>query len=435
MSTVTGVASLQYRYLLDQCIHCGLCLPACPTYAVYGTEMESPRGRIDMMRAAADGRIEPDEFQKTFRKHIENCLTCLACQTACPSSVRYGELVHTTRLAIEHSRRRGWMERLIRWLGFHQLMPNLYRLRALARLVNLYEVIGLQTLVRRLNVLPKPLKILEDMLPPVQPGKRNLISPAPAIGVKRGEVAFFLGCIQEAFLSPVNDATIRLLQRNGYEVHFPQGQTCCGAAQFHFGETQQARRLALKNLDAFERYEVIIINAGGCGATLKTEYASLFADEPFQLERSRNLATRVQDISEFLCDHLITPLSGTVPLRAVYVDSCHLRHGQKIIRQPRDLLRSIPGLELVELELPERCCGSAGVYNLVHPETADPVLGQKMADIASTGAELVICSNTGCHMQLLAGVRKAGLNARVMHLVEVLEMSYAVADDLRKGMI
>lgn len=432
MDRATGLASLQYQHLLDQCIHCGLCLPACPTYSVYGTEMEAPRGRIDLMRAAADGRIDPEEFQKTFRKHIENCLTCLACQTACPSGVQYGELVHVTRLAIEHSRQPGWLERSIRWLGFRQLMPHLPRLRVLARLASLYQRIGLQTLVRKLNLLPEPLKTLDSILPQIQTKSRDFSNPAPAIGMKRGEVAFFLGCIQEAFLSPVNDATIRILQRNGYEVHFPLGQTCCGAAQLHMGENEQARQLALKNLDAFEGYPMIINNAGGCGATLKTEYARLFADDPLQLERSLNLATRVQDISEFLCDHLNTPLSGIVPERAIYIDSCHLRHGQKISRQPRDLLRSIPGLELVELALPDRCCGSAGVYNLVHPETAEPVLDQKMADIASTGAELIICSNTGCHMQLLVGVRKSNLQARVMHLAEVLEMSYAAADHLRE---
>jgi glycolate oxidase iron-sulfur subunit len=263
-------------------------------------------------------------------------------------------------------------------------------------------------------------------LPPIVPKYRDYRVPAPAMGEKRGEVAFFIGCIQEAFLAPVNEATIRVLQRNGYEVHFPQGQTCCGAAQLHVGEDALARELARKNLDAFlsRDYEAVINNAGGCGATLRDEYEHLFHDDPTYAARARQLSAKVKDISEFLVTHLHVPPKGEVKVRATYSDSCHLRHAQKIFKQPRDLLKMIPGLDLVELKQPDRCCGSAGVYNIVQSDTADAVLDMKMADIAGTGADLIIASNTGCHMQLMAGVRRAGMKAKVVHVVEVLDMSY-----------
>ena len=418
------LAGVEFQKLLGQCIHCGLCLEACPTYAVFGTEMDAPRGRIAQMRAAADGQVLSEEFKSAFTEHINLCLSCLACQTACPSGVQYEELVTTTRLAIEQNRHPGAVERFVRWLGFKQMMPHLGRLKTAAWLLRFYEVTGLQKLVRRWDFLPQPLKSMEAILPPVTIGRRDYSNPAQAIGTRRGVVAFFTGCIQEAFLAQVNDATVRILQRNGYEVHFPAGQTCCGAAQIHNGELELARVLAKKNLAAFESYDVVINNAGGCGATLKNEYEFIFKDDPENLERAHRFSERVKDISEFLAQSNYIRPSGWVPARVTYADSCHLRNAQKVIQQPRDLLQNIPGLELVEMGQPERCCGSAGVYNLVHPGIASEILASKMADIASTGAELIICSNTGCQMQLLAGVRQAGLNARVMHLAEVLDLSY-----------
>ena len=425
-SSFAEFADPGFKKLLSQCIHCGLCLQACPTYAVFGTEMDAPRGRIALMRAASEGRIGPDEFTHSFARHIDLCLACRACETACPSGVQYGALVETTRVALERHRKTGVIERFARWLGLKQLMPRLDRLKALGWAMWLYEVLGLQMLVRALNILPRPLKAMEAILPPISPHHHDYRSPAPAIGQKRGEVAFFIGCIQEAFLSQVNEATIRVLQRNGYEVHFPPGQTCCGAAQLHVGSEDLARELARQNIDAFlgHDYLAVVNNAGGCGATLRDEYVHLFRDDPVYAERAAQFSAKVRDISEFLVEHLnVSPL-GEVKARATYSDSCHLRHAQKIVSQPRDLLNSIPGLTLVELAQPDRCCGSAGIYNIVHSETADAVLDMKMADIASTGAELIIASNTGCHMQLIAGVRRAGLKARVMHVVEVLDMSY-----------
>lgn len=416
-----------FKGLLNSCIHCGLCLQACPTYAVFGTEMDSPRGRIALMRAASEGRIGLEDFQNGFSQHITLCLACRACETACPSGVKYGKMVEQARFAIERRRRPGAGERLIKWLGFKQMMPHLGRMKAMARLLQVYQAVGLQKVVRSTNILPKPLKAMEAILPPIRPEYTDFSRPAPAIGEKRGQVAFFVGCIQEAFLSEVNAATIRVLQRNGYEVHFPKGQTCCGAAQLHVGEDKQARELAIKNIDAFLSgdYEAVINNAGGCGATLKDEYFHLFEDDPVYLEKAKQLAAKVKDINEFLATHLHVPPKGEVKARVTYADSCHLRHAQKVVKQPRDLLKMIPGLQLVELKAPDRCCGSAGVYNIAHADTANEVLDMKMADIAATGAEIIACTNTGCHMQLIAGVRRAGLKAEVKHVVQLLDMSYA----------
>jgi len=385
--------------------------------------MDAPRGRIALMRAASEGRIGLDG---AFEEHISLCLSCRACETACPSGVRYGTLVETARIAMEKARTPSMSERFVRWLSLRKLLPHIGTLRLLARLIRMYQVVGLQHLVRRLNFLPGPLQTMEALLPPLSTHYMDYRHVAPAIGPRQGTVAFFHGCVQEAFLCDINKATIRVLQRNGYEVHFPQGQTCCGAAPLHVGEDELARDLARRNVDAFadDEYDAIINNAGGCGATLK-EYAHLLRDDPAYAAKVDRFVAKVKDISEFLADHLNNPPQGEVRARATYADSCHLRHAQKVVRQPRSLLQAIPGLELVELKRADQCCGSAGVYNIVQTETANAVLDNKMADIAATSADTIVTTNTGCYMQLLYGVRRAGLKARVVHLVELLDESYA----------
>ncbi len=426
MSQLIPPASLtdpNYKRMLQQCIHCGLCLPACPTYAVFGTEMDAPRGRIALMRAASEGRIGLND--SALEEHISLCLSCRACETACPSGVQYGPLVETARIAIEQTRTPSTLERFVRWLTLRNLLPHIGTLRLLARLMRIYQVVGLQRLVRSLNFLPRHLQNMEAILPPLSTSYTDYRHVAPAIGPKQGAVAFFHGCVQEAFLSDINKATIRVLQRNGYEVHYPQGQTCCGAAPLHVGEEALARDLARRNIDAFTNgeYDAIINNAGGCGATLK-EYPHLLRNDPAYTTKVEQFVAKVQDISEFLADHLNNPPRGQVKVRATYADSCHLRHAQKIVRQPRSLLQAIPGLELVELKRPDHCCGSAGVYNIMQVDTANAVLDNKMADIATTDADTIVTTNTGCYMQLLYGVRRAGLKARVVHLVELLDRSY-----------
>jgi glycolate oxidase iron-sulfur subunit len=414
------------RGLMSQCIHCGLCLSACPTYNVFHTEMDSPRGRIALINAAAEGRIE---LEGTFQEHIELCLGCRACETACPSGVQYGMLYEAARTAIQETRTPGRLERAARWLGLRQLMPHQGRLRLLARTMKLYQVTGVQRVVRKLNVLPKPLRDMEALLPPLPSDYPDYSKPAPAIGEKRGEVAFLYGCVQDAFLSNVNAASVRVLQRNGYEVHFPLAQTCCGAAQLHSGEHNFTQELARRNIDACRGrdYVAIISNAGGCGATLK-EYDHLLADDPLYGPWAKEFVAKLKDISEFLVDHLHNPPTGQVNARITYVESCHLRHAQKVVRQPRQLLNMIPGIEFVELKQPDMCCGSAGIYNIVQPTTANQILDSKLADVAQTRATTVVTTNTGCHMQMIYGVRKANLQAEVVHLVELLDRSYFEAE-------
>jgi glycolate oxidase iron-sulfur subunit len=418
----TALQTPHFQQLLDQCIHCGLCLPACPTYNVLHTEMDSPRGRIQLMRAAAEERIDTNG---AFAQHIDLCLGCRACETACPSGVHYGQLLEVTRAVMVAEHPPSQLAQSIRRFALHKLLPRPDRLRWLARLLWLYQRTGLSTLVQKLPGLPVTLRTMEAILPPITLRFPDYSQSAPALGKKRGTVAFLRGCVQEAFLSGANAATIHVLQRNGYEVHFPQGQTCCGAAPLHIGEGEYARTLARQNIDAFSQqpYDAILNNAGGCGATLK-EYAHLLADDPAYAEKARHFVARLQDINEFLADYLCVQPTGRIAARVTYIDSCHLRHGQKVARQPRQLLKLIPGLTLVEVQQTDMCCGSAGVYNLMQPVMATQVLDAKLQDVAATQPEIIATANPGCHMQMVYGVKRAGLKAEVVHVVELLERSY-----------
>ncbi|MCJ7622973.1 MAG: (Fe-S)-binding protein, partial [Anaerolineaceae bacterium] len=350
---------------------------------------------------------------------------CRACEQACPSGVQYGALMETTRIVLKKERPPDLIGCILHWLLLRQMLPHVGRLRFVAWWMRMYQVTGFQRLVRALNFFPRKLKNIETLLPHISKRRPDYRNVAPAIGQFQGKVAFFYGCIQDAFLAEINAATIRVLQRNGYEVHFPAQQTCCGAAQLHQGDDTLARGLARKNIDTFldDEYEAVINNAGGCGATLK-EYTHLLQDDPAYAEKAERFVSRVKDINEFLMEHLHVAPQGAINARVTYSDSCHLRHVQKVINQPRDLLRQIPGLELIELKSPDCCCGSAGVYNILQPDTANAVLDAKMADIASTGAEMIVITNTGCHLQLNAGVQRAGIGTRVIHLVELLDQSY-----------
>jgi glycolate oxidase iron-sulfur subunit len=425
MNPPKSLASPATQALLQQCIHCGLCLPACPTYSVLNTEMDSPRGRIQLIAAAANGRID---VEGAFRQHIDLCLGCRACETACPSGVQYGSLLEMARAGIEETRTVSGPERMVRKLALQELMPHKERLRFLARGLMIYQRLGMPKLIDSLNVLPQSLRDMEALLPQLSGVFPDYSRPAPAIGQRRGTVALLYGCVQDAFLGNVNAATIRVLQQNGYEVHFPEMQTCCGAAALHIGEGEVAGKLARQNINAVDpdAYDAIISNAGGCGATLK-EYGHLLADDPQYATKANAFVDKLQDVSEFLVDHLHTKPTGRVNARVTYADSCHLRHAQRVVNQPRELLRGIPGIDLIELNEPDKCCGSAGVYNIMQPETANLVLDAKMADIRNTGAQIIVTTNTGCHMQYIYGVKRAGLDAEVVHLVELLDWSYRVA--------
>lgn len=419
------LSSPSSRLLLDQCIHCGLCLPACPTYALWQTEMDGPRGRIALMRAAAEGRIRPEG---ALRRHLDLCLGCRACETACPSGVQYGTLLERARADLAEHHRAGPVERRLRRLALRELMPQRERLRWLARVSGPMQRLGLTRLAARLPGLPRWLRTMAELLPPeLQDVHAPVGTTLAAQGPRRGKVFFLAGCIQDAFLGHVNTATIRVLRRWGYDVTIPQGQTCCGAAALHLGDEEDARRLARRNIDACRGDAPIISNAGGCGAALK-EYGHLLHDDREYAAAAADFAARVRDISEFLAAQPELPEARRLNVRVTYADSCHLRHGQRVVAEPRSLLAALPGVELVELERPDMCCGSAGVYNIVQAETADSVLDAKMKDVAGTQAQVVVTTNTGCHMQLVHGVRRAGLGVRVMHLVELLDQAYGEAE-------
>jgi len=409
--------------LLQKCIHCGMCLSACPTYSVFGTEMDNPRGRIALLRGISGGRIEPTD---AFTQHIDRCLGCLACAVICPSGVRYAQLLEAAHAVALEARPRGPVERFIRWLGMRQLMPHVGRLRFLALLVTLYQASGLQWLIRRSNLLPANLRYAEALLPPKPFKPRTRAYNPPGRSASRGRVGLFIGCVQEAFLANVNQATIRVLERNGYEVVIPLRQTCCGALQLHEGEHELTTELAKQNIDAFleANVDAIVVNAGGCEPVLK-EYPELLRNDADYAAQAGAFGARLRDVSEFLVEQGVDLPRGRLAVRATYADSCHLRNSQAVIHQPRYLIRSIPGLEYVELEHPDQCCGSAGIYNILHPEIAGQLLDAKVADIAATGADVVVIANPGCHMQIVSGLRRAGLGARVVHLVELLDEAYA----------
>lgn len=415
--------------VLQQCMHCGLCLPTCPTYDATKTERHSPRGRISLMRAIADGRLEAT---KTFADEMYFCLGCLACMTACPAGVNYAELFEHARAEAEcsgvlKSPRRD----LIRAFAIRWLFMDLRHLRFVGRVLRLYQRLGLQTLVRGsgvLKLLPKRLQELESITPDIQPKfSAELIAPVtPAIGKKRYRVAVLTGCAQDLIFSHINRDTVEVLARNGCEVVTPRNQLCCGSLHAHNGEWELAKQLARKQLEQFppDQFDAIISNAGGCGSHLK-HYHKLLADDPAFRDRAALWDKKVKDINEWLIEVGIQPPSNDAPIQLVtYHESCHLAHGQKITTQPRRLLGAIPNLQLVELPESTWCCGSAGIYNIVQPEMANELLERKLKHIQSTGASIVANGNPGCLLQLVNGAKQRGLNLRVVHPVTLLAEAY-----------
>lgn len=430
--TRVGVSShlkdLDYS-VVQQCMHCGLCLPTCPTYVATKIERHSPRGRISLMRAIADGRLE---MSKTFADEMYFCLGCLACMTACPAGVNYAELFEHARAEAELS---GWLRSpkrtLIRAFAIGWLFMDLKRLRLVGRLLRLYQTLGLQSLVRRsgvLNLIPGRLRELEALTPTIQRRfSAELIRPvtSPA-GARKYRVALLTGCAQDLIFSDINRDTVEVLTRNGCEVITPSNQLCCGSLHAHNGEWALAQDLARKQLVQFPPgdFDAIITNAGGCGSHLK-HYRKLLAEDPAYRDRAELWDGKVQDIHEWLAKIGIEPPANSAPAQIVtYHESCHLAHGQKITAQPRDLLRQIPNLQLVELPESSWCCGSAGIYNIVQPEMAGQLLDRKLAHIRSTGATTVATGNPGCLLQLINGARQHGMSLRVVHPVTLLAEAY-----------
>jgi glycolate oxidase iron-sulfur subunit len=412
---------------LDRCVHCGLCLNACPTYRELHVEMDSPRGRIyQMVQVAGGAPISP-----SYIEHIDLCLACRGCETACPSGVEYGRLVEAARAEIESKIQRPWRERLIRWLVFRKLLPNRLSLEIAGALLYLYQASGLKRLVGMPGFLPARLREVEALAPDIETpfffayyGKT-----LPAEGERRHRVAFLGGCIANISFARLNEATVRVLQKNGCEVTIPAGQGCCGALHVHAGIRDQARLLARRNIDALLEggFDAIITNAGGCGSTLK-EYGELLEHDVEYADKANRFSGLVKDVNEFLASIELNPPMHVLPLTVTYQDSCHLAHGQKIRSAPRQLLAAIPGLEVQEMQLPDLCCGSAGIYNVVHTGMAMSLLKKKMDSVNATGAPVIAASNPGCILQLRAGVKKFGRGQRVAHVVEILDEAYRLEE-------
>ncbi len=413
---------IDYRRF-QECVHCGLCTASCPTYVETGDENDSPRGRIYLMRGVVDGRLG---LSAPVREHLELCLDCRACESACPSGVKYGQLIEPFKVAMHRSAPPGERADPIQRLILRHLFPYAGRVRAAlapARLLQRFGVLGAAERTGLTRLLPKTLRQMQSMLPELSGGSGRLPEVLPPIGPKRARVALFLGCVADAMYPETNAATARVLQRNGCEVVVPRNQACCGAIHYHSGDEEPAIGLARSNLHAFDpdRFDAIVVNAAGCGSMLK-DYAHLLpaADE----DRARKFVAKVRDISEFLVGLGLVPPTRPLPLKVAYHDACHLCHGQQIRAQPRQLLAAIPGVELVPLDESELCCGAAGTYNLTQPEMSDRLGRRKLDCIAATGAQAVAAGNVGCIMQIDRHARSRGLAIEVVHPIDLLDRAY-----------
>jgi glycolate oxidase iron-sulfur subunit len=417
------------REILDTCVHCGFCLPTCPTYVLTGQEMESPRGRIYLMHLAADGAAT---MTADWVRHLDSCLGCVSCTTACPSGVDYGTLIEATRGQIARGYERPWLERTYRRVLFG-LLTRPARLAVLRRALSAYQTSGLQTLVRRIGLLswlPNRMKTMEALAPQVEKPVA-LPEVTPAIGRRRARVGLMLGCVQRELLSSVNAATARVLAADGYEVVTPSAQPCCGALLMHAGEEDAACQRAREMVDAFERsgVDLVVTNAGGCGSHVK-HYGRLLADDPAYASKGAAFAAKCRDVSEMLAADPKAP-RHPLPLIVAYHDSCHLQHAQRVRLEPRALLAAIPGVTLVDVPEAAICCGSAGIYNLVQPETADVLGDRKASLIAPLRVNVVATGNPGCILQIGAALRRRGLTIPVVHTIEIVDASIrGVSDSL-----
>jgi glycolate oxidase iron-sulfur subunit len=420
-----AVSDAPRREDLDKCVHCGLCLNACPTYRELGVEMDSPRGRIYQMVQVANGA----PVTEAYREHIDLCLACRGCETACPSGVKYGRLIEAARADIEQRTSRPLLASIARKLVFDYLLPSRKLLQLAGAGLGIYQRCGMQRLVRASGILNKLGKLadVESLAPSVETPSffRHMGRVFPAQGERKHRVVLLSGCIANICFARLNEATVRVLQANGCEVTIHDGQTCCGALHVHAGLRDQARNLARKNVDALAGagYDAILTNAAGCGSTLK-EYDELLEHDPAYSDRARQFVGLMKDVNEFLAAVGLNPRMGEVREVVTYQDSCHLAHGQRVRSAPRELLRQVPGLTLKEMPMSDLCCGSAGIYNVVHTEMALALLEKKMRSVNSTGAARLVTANPGCMLQLRAGVERHGHGQRVSHVVEVLDEAY-----------
>ena len=414
-----------------RCVHCGLCLSSCPTYTVTGLEMESPRGRIALMKAVNEGRAEISE---RIVSHWEACLNCRACEAVCPSGVPYGRMMERTRAQIRsHRRQSAGMKRMTRWF-LRMALPRPGLMRLGARMLRIYQRSGLRAVARRaglVRLLPRGLRQLEPQLPSMSkrffgPSRR---SHMPASGEATMKVALLSGCVMPLMQGPTMEASVRTLTRNGCEVAVPQGQGCCGALNLHAGDLESGRAMARKNIDAFLACgaDRIVTCSAGCGSAMK-EYDDLLKDDPEYGEKARQASEMTLDITEFLAMLPFRPPAANLERTVTYQDPCHLAHAQRISAAPRAILRGIPGVTLVEMENASMCCGGAGVYSAVQPVLSRRILSRKLDNIAITGASEVITANPGCMLQLEQGLRDAGQATTVRHVVDILDEAYRLEE-------
>jgi glycolate oxidase iron-sulfur subunit len=408
--------------IIETCVHCGFCLPVCPTYVLWNEEMDSPRGRIYLIKMASEGAAT---INPQWVGHFDSCLGCMACMTACPSGVDYGKLIEATRAQIERKHQRSGGEKLYRRFVFSTFTrPDRLRLLRLPLLA--YQKSGLQAVLRGagvLKLLPKKLQTMEALLPKLPPSE-SIAAVTPAQGPQRRRVGLLLGCVQREFLPQLNSATVRVLAAEGCEVVAPPEQPCCGALLVHAGEEDAAIALARRTIDAFERAKVdtIITNAAGCGSNVK-EYGHLLRDDPEYSERAKKFAAKCQDVTELLAE--LEPRARRNPLRVrvAYHDACHLQHAQGVRLQPRSLLARIPGLELAEIPESPVCCGSAGIYNLVQPDAANALGDRKAQLIVPLNVDVVATGNPGCLLQLQSSLARSGHKTPVVHTIQLLDAS------------
>lgn len=417
---------------VNQCVHCGLCLAYCPTFSELGTEMDSPRGRIFLIKSLAEGRIDLTE---STTRHLDLCLDCRACETVCPAGVPYGRLIEAAKAEIEHRRPGSPLRRAFRWINFGVLLRYPAALRAAAAGLRLYQASGVEALVRRsglTRLLPGTLSAWEALTPRMPSGRERTPLPPliPAEGARRARVALLTGCVQSVVFGAHNRATAGVLAKDGVEVVAPVDQGCCGALNAHGGDHARAVDMAKRTIDTFERVadlDAIVVNTSGCGAHMKS-YGALLEGDPVYAARAAAFAAKVKDVSEFLAAApLRGPLRG-VPMTVTYHDPCHVVHGQKIKSAPRQLLAQIPQLRVVDLAESDWCCGSAGIYNLTQPEMAGRLLERKVRHVLATGAQAVVTANPGCILQIKAGLRAQGASVDVLHIMELLDRAYGGED-------
>jgi glycolate oxidase iron-sulfur subunit len=422
---------IDYELVLD-CVHCGLCTSACPTYVETGHEADSPRGRIYLMRGVIDGKLPLDD---TVKEHLDLCLNCRACETACPSGVQYGKLIEPFRLhmaGLEPGRATKGLNALQRWMLFH-IFPSRGKTRAALAPARLAQWTGLDWLARKsglLKLLPKSLRTMHGMLPPLQAHYGRMPEVLPAEGKRRARVGLFLGCVADAIYPQTQSATAKVLQKNGCDVVIPRNQGCCGALHYHSAQEQPARDHAVQNLNAFgfttdewKQLDAVIINAAGCGAMIQ-DYGHLMLHTVHE-QAAKDFVSKAKDISVFLHELGAIPPTHPLKIKATYHDACHLRHAQQVSSPPRKLLEMIPGLELVPLPESEICCGAAGSYNLTQPEMATRLGDRKAEKIAQTGARAVLMGNVGCLMQVARHMKAVDPNVWVAHTIDALWASYS----------